>query len=138
MKSGYILLFYAALVQFTACSKDAEDNNSTPIPTVVLPGTVPDLGDADGIMVAILSKTYSYSPIGSILVPVGTAVAVFSDTAGSSSFVSAGVVECEGNFLAKQANNSYVFTPSATAPTGIDFGSVNNPAWEVQGSGVIP
>jgi len=138
MKLKHLLLLSASLAIFSSCSKDEDNDNSTPAPTGSTPSTVPQLSDANGVMVAVKSITYTTTPVGSFPLPIGTAVAVFSDTAGSSTFVSAGTVECENNLLSKQSNNSYVFTPSATAPAGIDFGSVNNPAWEVQGSGSIP
>ncbi len=58
----------------------------------------------------------------------GVAVAIFSE---NGEFVNAGTVNSESEVLAAQPNNSYVFTPSATAFTGIEFSGATD--WSASG-----
>jgi len=138
MKRNCILLLLPAFAFLASCSKDDDSNTSTPPPTASTPSTVPDIADANGVLVSVKSISWTINPLFPlpIITQIGTAVAVFSDNPGSSTFVNAGTVQCESNFLARQGNNSYVFAPSVTAPTGISFN--NDPEWAVQGAGSIP
>lgn len=138
-KNQTLLLLLTVFTLFASCSKDDDSDNSTPVPpTASTPSTVPVIADANGVLVSVKSITWTINPFFPfpVISQVGTAVAVFSDSPGSSTFVNAGNVQCESNFLTRQGNNSYVFTPSATAPTGISFNT--NPEWVVQGAGSIP
>lgn len=136
MKKQFILLLIPTIALFSSCSKDDDSNNSTPTPSASTPSTVPVIADAHGVLVAVKSNTWTTTPGGLFPFLIGTAVAVFSDIPGSSAFVNAGNLQCESNILTRQSNNSYVFTPSATAPMGISFS--NNPTWDVEGAGSIP
>ena len=84
-----------------------------------------------GTLVGIKTITTTTSPFGPIDTELGTAVAAFSEDGGAS-FMSAGAVDVDGNVLAAQANNSYVYTPGVSNPTGITYGNTVN--WTGTGS----
>ncbi len=73
-------------------------------------------------LIGIKTVSTTSTPVGEIDTELGTAVAVFRNT-GSTANVDAGTVNCETNDLQKQSNNSYVFIPSTSNPTGISFSS---------------
>ncbi|MDB4534079.1 hypothetical protein N9242_04335, partial [Vicingaceae bacterium] len=64
-----------------------------------------------------------------ITTTIGTGVATFID--GNSSFIGAGTVKLNTNTLTQNPNNSYVFVPGTTMPTGISF--AGNVSWDVSG-----
>lgn len=120
-----------ALVSFvaTACSKDESpetDNNQQ--------NSAIQMGD--GTLVAVRSETVQSTPIGDMTINVGTAVAAFNGGNNYGSLVDAGTVTVDGESLQKYDNNSYVFTPGLTNPTGIEFG--NDVQWSVSGNGSVP
>ena len=87
-------------------------------------------GNGDGGIVAVQSVTKTTVGGFPITTTLGTAVAVFGNLS-SASYSDAGNVTLNTKSLAKQTNNSYVFTPTATDITGIDLsGSLN---WNVSG-----
>lgn len=94
-------------------------------------GYSPSFSGTFGTLVAIKTISTTTSPIGPIETQLGTAVAVFSEDGGGS-FISAGTVDVDGNSLTSQSNNSYVYTPGTSNPTGISFGGTVN--WTGSGS----
>jgi hypothetical protein len=91
--------------------------------------TTPSFESGDGVIVALITRTTTATPIGSMDVNLGTGVAVFGDIA-SATFSNAGTVTLNGTALTRNANNSYAYIPSATNVTGIDFTS--NIKWVVE------
>lgn len=85
-----------------------------------------------GTLVAVKSQTVQSTAIGDITIDIGTAVAVFGKDASWSAFVDGGTVKVNDKELEKFNNNSYVFTPGISDPTGITFGS--SVAWSVSGN----
>jgi hypothetical protein len=105
---------------------------TTITPTTVNTTDLFSYNDAFGVLVGI--KTVTTQNVGGFetSIDLGTAVSVFPTSVGSSTFVDAGTVKNNTKLLTKQSNNSYVFTPSQTDFTGIDFD--NGSSWEVSGS----
>lgn len=129
VKTLIFALTAISLVTLSACTKeDNPDNKSNET------SNSPKLGD--GTLVAVRSETLQSTPIGDMTVTVGTAVAVFNGGNNYSSFAEAGSVKVNNESLQKFANNSYVYTPGLTNPTGIEFG--NSVQWSVAGSGGVP
>ncbi|MDX2001043.1 MAG: hypothetical protein SFW35_01300 [Chitinophagales bacterium] len=129
------LLLGSFALGFSGCSKDDDDDdNNNTAPTA---SNIPPLNDADGVLVAVETKT-TVSQFGFTYEQLfGTGVAAFYNSPGATTFVDAGTVSVDDSILQKQTNNSYVWTPqSATNIEGIDFGYPVN--WEVTGAGSIP
>lgn len=124
-----IVLLAVPLMMAASCAKEENPDNKNNETS-----SSPKLGD--GTLVAVRSETLQSTPIGDMTVTVGTAVAVFNGGNNYSSFAEAGNVKVNNENLQKFANNSYVFTPSVTNPTGIEFG--NSVQWSVTGSGGVP
>lgn len=98
----------------------------------------PTITDGYGTLVAVKSVT-TFDPgfgVPVTEIDMGIASAAFTDGTNYDNFVNAGVVEVEGQELSQFDNNSYVFTPSQTDPTGIEYSS--SPEWVVGGAGDIP
>lgn len=85
-----------------------------------------------GALIGIKTISTTSTPIGPVNTEIGTAVAVFSEDGGAT-FLTGGTVSADGNNLTAQSNNSYVFTPGTSSPTGISFGSTLN--WAGTGAG---
>jgi len=85
----------------------------------------PNFSGEFGALIAIKTITTTSTPIGSMDVEAGTAVAVFSANGGQN-FLGAGTVNCNSNNLTAQNNNSYVYMINQTQPTGLSFGSTVN------------
>lgn len=113
---------------FVSCSKDEKEEPQKEDQTAKNDVVVIDGSDAT--LVAIISESETATPVGPMAVRIGTAVAVFYDNTPST-FLDAGTVRTEGNDLTKQSNNSYVFTPGITNPTGLEFDG--SPEWDVSG-----
>lgn len=125
MKKTYIVLCLslACMTTFTACKKTTTSSTpSSNAPTVSTPS------NADGALAAVKVKTTQTVAGYTIPIDIGTAVAWFGS---ASSYQDAGNVSTDGNALSK-SNNAYVFQPSQTTPTGIDFTS--STAWVVSGN----
>jgi len=93
----------------------------------------PKISDADAILIAL--KTVSYTSIAGTVIetPIGLPLAIFFD---GSNFKDVGAVTCETEGLTKQDNNSYIFMPSATNPTGVSYsGDID---WTVVGANGFP
>jgi len=131
------LLFTLATagIFFASCDKKTTtpNNNNTTNNTNTTPSPVP--GSGDGAIVSIKSVTKTTVSGFPITTELGTAVAVFGNLSGGS-YTDAGTITVNSKTLAKQANNSYVYTPSATDITGIDLSGAIN--WNVGGAGSNP
>jgi hypothetical protein len=131
----YLLMATAVSFAVTSCNqKDTDEPDNTSDPASNPP--TPTFADGDGALTAVKSVTFQDVPVvGQVEVDLGLGVAVFFDNGNTSSFVEAGSVTLEGEGLDRQDNNSYVYLPSQTSPTGIDFSG--NPNWEVTGNGSV-
>ncbi len=125
-------LLFAAAFTLGSCNKK-DDDNVDPGNTNTGTNPTPQLGS--GTLVAIKTTNITSTPIGDITTTIGVGVAAFTSN-GYSTLTDAGAVQLNGNTLTKNSNNSYTFTPSLTAPTGIDLG--NTIVWDVAGNGDTP
>jgi hypothetical protein len=132
ISKNLLLLSMAVLVGFSSCKKDEEPEPEPNTPTAAAPANpIPAPIGADAALVAIHTSTYITAPlVGEIYQPIGFGVGVFGDLAAGT-YVSAGAVNLNTKALTAQSNQSYVFTPNQTAPTGVDFSSGAN--WTVAG-----
>ena len=131
MKKYLFLLLAGAL--FAACEKDEKEETPDPQPQ---PEPTPSvvIKDVLGTLVAV-NTTTSLSVAGfEQTIISGTATANFTENGTDP--VSAGNVSCMGEDLQYQ-NGAYFSMPSATNPTGIEFGG-SQVEWEVAGNGGIP
>ncbi len=132
------LLVLSVGLAFAGCKKD--DDPPAPAPPsdggggggTQTPSTTPNFPGADGLLAATRVTTLQDTPLGPIELMLGVASGFFSNDAFTS-FVSVGAVSCNSEALAVQSNNSYVFQPSQTNPTGIDLSASNNVTWNVGG-----
>ena len=131
-----VLPFILILLSFSvleSCKKadaiipDNSGKSSTPT------NPQPKISDADAILIGLQTVTYT-SIAGTVIeTPIGLPVAIFFD---GSKFKDVGAVTCETEALTKQDNNSYIFLPSATNPTGVTYsGDIN---WTVAGANGFP
>ncbi len=132
ISKNLLSLSMAVLVGFSSCKKDEEPEPVTPTPTAAAPANpIPAPSGADAALVAVHTATYITAPfVGEIYQPIGFGVGVFGNLT-TGAYVSAGAVTLNTNALTAQSNQSYVFTPSQTSPTGVDFSSGVN--WTVAG-----
>ena len=126
-----LAFFLVAGLTLASCNKKDDDNPDPNNPGNQNP--TPQMGA--GTLVAIKTLNSTDTPIGPITTELGVGVAVFSSD-NWVTFTDAGAVKLNGNALSKQANNSYIFTPSLTNPMGIEFGS--SIVWDVAGNGSTP
>ncbi|MDB4656039.1 hypothetical protein OAE48_04240 [Flavobacteriales bacterium] len=115
----------------TSCNllPDDEDNNASAQPA---PPT-PTISDGYATLSAVKTVTFQDIPgFGQIEVDFGIAVGVFFNGVDYNTYLNAGTVTCESETLEEQDNGSYVFIPSQTSASGIDFSG--NPDWNVTGS----
>jgi hypothetical protein len=128
----FLLLSMIVLVGFSSCKKDEEPEEETPTPTAATPANpVPAPTDAEAALVAVHTATYVTAPfVGEIYQPIGFGVGVFGNLV-SGSYVNAGAVSLNSKALTAQTNQSYVYSPGATEPTGIDLSS--GASWTVAG-----
>lgn len=123
-----VLTLLALVTTVSSCKKD--EDNTPAAPTNSTP-TANTPNDADGAFVAIKTITFQTVPIvGQIEVELGTAAAWFGTP---NTWVDGGSVDCNTKSLTKQSNNSYIFTPSATDQTGVDF-SGGSADWTIGGN----
>lgn len=135
-KVSQLTLTFLLVAGLTLASCNKKDDDDVDPGGGNNPGTenpTPQLGV--GTLVAVKTLNTTDTPIGPITTELGLGVAVFSSD-NWSSFQDAGSVQLNGNALTKNANNSYIFMPSATNPMGIELGSTV--VWDVAGNGSIP
>ena len=106
-----------------------DDSGTSSTPT----NPQPQISDADAVLIGLQTVTYT-SIAGTVIeTPIGLPVAIFMD---GSNFKDVGAVTCETQTLTKQDNNSYIFLPSATNPTGVSYsGDIE---WTVAGANGFP
>jgi hypothetical protein len=151
MKKRYsILLASALLITVTSCNKkgctnpDSSNFNekakiddgscivTSPDGAAAEPGSYsPVYSGTFGSLIAIKTVTTTTQGGFTFDTQIGTAVAVFSEDGGAS-WMDAGNVSCEGENLTKNDNNSYVFQPGTSNPTGLAFSVPVN--WTASGS----
>ncbi|HTN17431.1 MAG TPA: hypothetical protein VL092_07125, partial [Chitinophagaceae bacterium] len=90
-----------------------------PKPTASTTAT-PTYGSGDGAVVALLTRTTTTSFGMDVDMDLGTGVAVFGNLA-TGAYTDAGKITLNGTELAKQTNNSYLYIPGISNPTGIDL-----------------
>ncbi|MFN8285938.1 MAG: hypothetical protein U0V74_04245 [Chitinophagales bacterium] len=137
MKNNLLQFLAFALIIFSV-SSCKKDNNTNPTQTQNVSTTqLFNYSDAWGLLAGVKTVTTQNVPIvGPMEVVIGTAVTAFPTTAGGTTYQDAGTVQCNTKALTKQSNNSYVFQPSQSDATGIDFSSGSD--WDVSGAGSIP
>jgi hypothetical protein len=124
-----------------SCKKDEDDNtnNPTPTPKPTVEDVYPQPSDANGVLVAIKSLSYTDMPmVGEIKTELGLASAFFMTTAGDyTSLTNAGKVTVNNEELKimSNANNAYVSSTGTTNATGIDYSS--GVEWIVAGSASV-
>jgi hypothetical protein len=134
MKNMFKTIFFAgALASFviSGCDKAKEatpenpNNNTSTAPTITM-------SDGYGVLAAV--RSVSQTTVAGITVPVevNTAVAAFSSSMGSSTFVDAGTVTLNSKGLTKSSNNAYTYQ-NLTDP--LSFSTIT---WNVSGSGSVP
>lgn len=143
MKASKILVLLIIGATLFSCAK--EEDTPAPVATTPTPTAAPAPGNttgnaqpnfvgADATMWAVNSLTNTTVVGTTITTTIGTGVGVFLD--GSGSFVDVGAVQLNSNALTLNPNNSYVFVPGTSMPTGISFtGGVN---WSVVGGNGFP
>ena len=127
-----VLFGLLVLGAMASCKKDSSSS-----PTATQPNVTPTPTDAYGVLAAVKTNNYVNIAGFSMNMPIGTAVAVFSDAAGLGTYVDAGAVTADDSTLTKQSNNSYVFMQTGYNTTGLDFSS-GNAKWTVAGNGTVP
>lgn len=105
--------------------------------TVEPPATnssAPTITVSDGYGALAAVRSVSYTTVAGITIPleVNTAVAVFNASAGSSTFVDAGVVTINSKALTKSSNNAYYYQ---TLTDPLSFSTIT---WNVAGSSSVP
>ncbi len=136
-----MLMLVAVGTLFTACPKEVDVPSPTP-PVGSGSGstssTTPAYADADAVLAAVRANSVQTTPVGPVDILIGVATGAFSNN-GFSTFQNVGAVTCNGDALSLQSNNSYVYQPGATNPTGIDLTASNEVTWNVAGgSGFSP
>ncbi|MBL7713435.1 MAG: hypothetical protein JNL13_13265 [Chitinophagaceae bacterium] len=125
MNKQIFALAFVAASTLAACSKDEATPGPSPTPDpkpTPSSTATPSYGSGDGAVVALLTRTTTSSFGVEVDMDLGTGVAVFGNLA-TGAYTDAGKITLNGTELAKQANNSYVFIPGVSKPTGIDLGS---------------
>jgi hypothetical protein len=122
----------------TSCTPEEEEE---PTPTQTVPPT-PMPADGNGVLAAIVIRTTQTIQIPGmpdqvVNVDMGVGSAFFYENGNTSTFLDAGTVTLTNQDLTKQTNNSYLYMPSGTDVTGIDF-DADGVSWNVTGAGSIP
>lgn len=127
----------AFVILLNSCKKDDTTNTNTN-PSPVSTTDLLDFSDSWGLLAGVKTVTFQTIPVigGTQEIDLGTAVVAFNDAAGSNTYIDAGTAKCNTKTLTKQSNNSYIFQPSQTDISGIDFSSGSS--WDVSGAGSIP
>lgn len=125
----------ASLVAFsvTSCNLLPDEEDLQPDTNQSPPPPTPTIADGYGTLAAVKTVATQELPgFGTVEVDFGVAVGVFFNGMNYDSYLNAGTVTCETEELDVQENGSYVFIPSQTSATGIDYSG--NPDWNVSGS----
>ncbi|MBL7766685.1 MAG: hypothetical protein JNJ58_11355 [Chitinophagaceae bacterium] len=129
------ITFALLAMSFFAVSCDKVKTDPPATTTANNSATTPNFATGDGFLVAVKTvtkTTVAGFPIETIL---GTGVAGFGNLSAAT-YNDAGTITLNTKSLGKQSNNSYVYIPTATDITGIDFSSSIN--WSVGGAGSVP
>jgi len=127
----------AGLVCLSVTSCNLLPDDEEPTTSTQPDPPTPTIADGYGTLSAVKSVTFQDVPVvGLVEVDLGLAVGVFFNGVDYNTFLNAGSVTCEGETLEEQDNGSYVYLPSQTNATGIDFSG--NPDWNVTGSADVP
>ncbi|MFM2285846.1 MAG: hypothetical protein RLZZ543_1343 [Bacteroidota bacterium] len=131
ISNGMLLLLLTSSLALSSCKKD-EEEEPEPAPAPAAPSNpIPAPSAAFGALVAVQTSNYVTVPlIGEINQPVGVAVGVFGNLL-TPAYVNAGTVQVNATALTQQSNKTYLYTPAATTPTGIDFN--DSVIWSVSG-----
>ncbi len=130
-----LLVVLVVLMAAAGCNKDNDNNTNTT--NTVSSAELFNYSDSWGLLAGVKTVTYQTVPIiGQQEIILGTAVAAFPTTQGGTTYQDAGTVQCNTKTLTKQSNNAYVFQPSQTDVTGIDFSSGAD--WNISGAASIP
>lgn len=124
----------------TSCNTDDDDDDDMPPQQTVPPTPMP--ADGNGVLAAIVIRTTQTIQIPGMPdqimnVDMGVGSAFFYENGNTSTFLDAGTVTLTNKDLAKQTNNSYLYMPSGTDVSGIDF-EADGVSWNVTGAGSIP
>lgn len=138
----FLALAAVVALSVSSCNLIPDEDDITPDTQQAPEPPVPTFADGDGALTAVKTVTFQEVPTvpgvpntGPIEIELGLGVAVFFNNGNTSSFTQAGTVTLEGEGLTLQDNNSYVFMPSQSNPTGIDLPT--NPEWNVSGAGNV-
>lgn len=128
IKTTLIAGAFASLF-ITGCKKADEAVPETPS-TASAPSIT--ISDGHGVLAAV--RSVSYTTVAGMTIPleVNTAVAAFTASAGSGTFIDGGTVTLNSKGLTKSSNNAYVYQ-NLTDP--LTFSTLN---WNVSGSGSVP
>lgn len=130
-----LILLALSISVLAACKKEETPAPTTPAPTPN-PNTALYFGDADGVLVGIVSITTTSTPIGPFDIEVGLATAFFPSSTGNfTTFSSAGNITVDGSPLTI-TNGVYTGGVTTTNPTGIDWNSSST--WSVSGQNNTP
>lgn len=133
--SRYVALAACVVASVTSCNLIDTDGPDTVTPAADPP--TPSIADGYATLVAIKSVAFQELPgFGQVEVDMGLAVGVFFNGVDYNTYLNAGTVSCEGENLEEQDNGSYVYMPTQTNATGIDYSG--KPDWEVSGNADIP
>lgn len=139
MKNNFTkFLIPAALfvLSISSCGKKDEDTTPTQ-PTPISPTESFNYSDSWGLLAGVKTVTSQTVAGQTFEIEIGTAVAAFNITEGGTTYHEAGTINCNSKGLTKQSNNSYVFQPSQSDVTGIDF-SNGIASWNGSGSSDVP
>ena len=135
-KLNVLLLLVFSAVLFS-CKEDDDDNNNNNQPTQSVTNPAPDFPDADGILAAIVVKTYQEVPvIGVQGIETEQAFAQINEVGSNTVLADAGTVTCNTVELGNIGGNQYIF-PNPNNPTAMDDMQLddNDPvAWDISGS----
>ena len=129
MKKVFIPIVIA-MAFFTSCDKVKTAVTPTATTSSTPTAPQPTITGGDAALVAVNTKITNMVVGIPVELEIGTGVGVFGNLS-TPSYVDVGSITLNTKALTKQSNNTYLFTPSATEPTGIDLsGSLN---WSVAG-----
>ena len=130
LKSGMTLILFMAII-LSGCSKVEDDIPEQP-QTNSNNGYTITISDGYGVLAAV--RSVSLTTVGGYTVPVevNTAVAAFTSSSGSGTFIDAGTVTLNSKSLTKATNNSYYYQ---NLMDPLNFSSIT---WNVSGAGSVP